>query len=277
LGGNFFCSRQIKETRSATRIIRTIVYHLALKSKAFADALRASGKFDTIHQGVRSQLEGLLIEPWERAQRADPPKSLYFLMVIDALDEIDGTGGSEFLRDLLDVISKHRLLGLKFFVTSRPDPNLVTHLGSFEDKQFYRLEKVPIGEAQANITTYLNASLPDFVGRPEIEKLVAQAAGLFIYVATVVKYLADYEPLEQKERLDMLPFVSSAIPQTEEETPLLDGLYLQVLLDALRRFKGNSFEHRLRILHTFLCSAERTSTSLVAELLFPPNENETHP
>jgi hypothetical protein len=43
LGGNF-CSRQFEETRFETRIIRTIVYHLALRCKAFADALSHSGK-----------------------------------------------------------------------------------------------------------------------------------------------------------------------------------------------------------------------------------------
>ncbi|KDR66491.1 hypothetical protein GALMADRAFT_106436 [Galerina marginata CBS 339.88] len=276
LGGNFFCSRQILETRSATRIIRTIVYHLALKSKAFADALRASGNFNTIHHSVRAQLESLLIEPWKKAQPAEASKSPCFLVVIDALDEIEGQGGSEFLRDLLDSINKHRLRGLKFFATSRPDPDLVTHLTSFDDKQFYRLEQVPITEAQVDITTYLNANLPGFAGRPEMEKLVVQAAGLFIYAATVVKYLAGYAPREQKRRLGKLPFVSSsAVPRTtEEETPLLDGLYLQILSDAFHHFKDESFMDRLHILHTFLCSVERPSTSIVAELLFPPDEDE---
>jgi hypothetical protein len=262
LGGNFFCSRQIKETRSAIRIVRTIVYHLALKSKAFADALRASGKFDTIHHGVRSQLEGLLIEPWKQAQSADSSKSLHFLVVIDALDEVDGRDGSGFLRDLLDSINKHRLQGLKFFATSRPDPDLVVHLESFKDKQVYRLGQVPIEEAQADITTYLNVHLGYSIGRPEMEKIASQAAGLFIYAATVVKYVEGYASAEHEERLSTL-FV-----ENPEET-LLDGLYHQVLLDAQHRFKSR---HYLDILHTFLCTAERTSTFLVAELLLSPNK-----
>jgi len=262
LGGNFFCSRQIKETRSASRIVRTIVYQLALKSKAFADALRAFGNFDTIHYGVRSQLESLLIEPWKQAQSAGPSKSLRFLVVIDALDEIDGQDGSGFLRDLLDSINKHRLQGLKFFATSRPDPDLVTHLESFKDKRLYRLGQVPIEEAQADITTYLNAHLGHSMGYPEIEKIAAQAAGLFIYAATVVKYVEGYASVEHEERLGTL-FVENS-----EET-LLDGLYHQVLLDAQHRFKSR---HYLDILYTFLCSAERTSTSVVAELLLPPNK-----
>ena len=177
LGGNFFCSRQIKETKSATRIVRTIVYHLALKSKAFAGALHTFGNFDTIHHGVRSQLESLLIEPWKQAQSADPSKSLHFLVVIDALDELDGQDGSGFLRDLLDSINKHHLQGLKFFATSRPDPDLVTHLESFTDKQLYRLGEVPAEEAQADISTYLNANLGHSIGRPEMEKIVMQEIG----------------------------------------------------------------------------------------------------
>jgi len=265
LGGNFFCSRQIKEMRSATRIVRTIVYHLALKSKAFGDALHAFGKFDTIHHGVRSQLESLLIEPWKQAQSADPSKSLRFLVVIDALDEIDGQDGSGFLRDLLDSINKHRLQGLKFFATSRPDPDLVTHLDSFKDKQLYRLGQVPTEEAQADITTYLNAHLGHSIDRREMEKIATQAAGLFIYAATVVKYVEGYALVEHEERLSTL-FVSDL--ENPEET-LLDGLYYQVLLDAHCRFKSR---HYLDILHTFLCTAERTSTSLVAKLLLPPNK-----
>ena len=265
MGGNFFCSRQIKETRSATCIVRTIVYHLALKSKAFADALRASGNFDTIHHGVRFQLESLLIKPWKQAQSADPSKSLHFLVVIDALDEIDGRDGSGFLRDLLDSINKHHLQGLKFFATSRPDPDLIAHLESFEDKQFYRLGQVPIEEAQADITTYLNANLGYSIGRLEMEKIATQAAGLFIYAATVVKYVEGYASVEHEERLSTL-FLSDL--ENPEET-LLDGLYHQVLLDAQRRFKSR---HYLDILHTFLCIAERTSTSVVAELLLPPNK-----
>jgi hypothetical protein len=235
--------------------------------------LSHSGKFDTVHQNVRAQLESLLIEPWEQARLADPSKPLHYLIVIDTLDKIDGQGGSVFLCDLLDIINKHRLRGLKFFAIGRPDPDLVTHLRSFEDKQFYRLEQVPIGEAQADITTYLNANLLHFAGRPEMEKLVVQAGGLFIYAATVVKHLEGYEPPEQKERLDTLPSVSdSAVPQSsEEETPLLDGLYIQVLSDSLHGFKGDFFAHR-HILHTFLCTAEHASTSLVANLLFPFNE-----
>ena len=51
---------------------------------------------------------------------------------------------------------------------------------------------------------------------------------------------------------------------------LLDMLYSQILDEAFRDFspKQKGWEDRLSILHTFLCTAEWTSTSVVADLLF---------
>ena len=51
---------------------------------------------------------------------------------------------------------------------------------------------------------------------------------------------------------------------------LLDTLYSQILDEAFRHFSPNEkgWETRRSILHTFLCTAERTSASIVADLLF---------
>lgn len=270
LGGNFFSSRQFEETRFATRIIRTIVYHLALRCKAFANALTHLGELDTVNQSVHAQLDGLLIGPWQASKSAKfadlsaPPPQ--YLIVIDALDEIDGTGGLEFLRDLLNVINENRLNGLKFFVTSRPDPNLIAHVDSFADKQLYRLQEVPFEEAQADISTYLNTSLPHAGGKV-IERVVTAAAGLFIYASTVVKYVGKHTPPEQRKLLKKLFPVSIISPISPDATALLDDLYIQILLHAFGDFKGDIRLHRLHILFTFLCTSERTSTAIVTELL----------
>ncbi|KAF9475687.1 hypothetical protein BDN70DRAFT_813655 [Pholiota conissans] len=271
LGGNFFCSRQMKETRSVTRIVRTIAYHLARRCKAFADSLDGTD-FDIIHQGVRAQLQKLLIEPWRRVQSAEATQMPHFLVIIDALDEIDGEGGSVFLRDLLDSINKYGLRGLKFFATSRPDPGLVEHLESFPNKQFYHLQQVPMEEAEADITAYLNAELPNLQGTQELKSLVGQAAGLFIYAATVAKYLGKCSLPEQLGRISRLP--PSGIPQSRKDTSLLDILYLQVLQDAFADFEDVDidFDRRLKIMHAFLCSAEPIPINIVAKLLFPPED-----
>ncbi|KAF5318574.1 hypothetical protein D9619_010743 [Psilocybe cf. subviscida] len=146
LGGNFFCSRQFPETRHSKYIIRTIVYHLALKCKPFSDALLRSWRPDIINQNHRSQLDNLLFGPWqdsEAARRTDTLSPLHYLIVIDALDEIDGTGGSDFLRALVATINKTDkkcLDGLKIFVTSRSDESLVKYVESLKQKELYCLQ-----------------------------------------------------------------------------------------------------------------------------------------
>ena len=57
---------------------------------------------------------------------------------------------------------------------------------------------------------------------------------------------------------------------------LLDTLYSQILDEAFRDFnpKEKGWEIRLSILHTFLCTAERTSTSVVADLLSTSDYND---
>ena len=57
---------------------------------------------------------------------------------------------------------------------------------------------------------------------------------------------------------------------------LLDTLYSQILDEAFHDFspKEKEWEVRLSILHTFLCTAEQTSTSVVADLLFTSDYND---
>ncbi|KAJ2931108.1 hypothetical protein H1R20_g5987, partial [Candolleomyces eurysporus] len=282
LGGNFFCSRQFEETRYETHIVRTLVYHLALKCETFADALSRSGNFEAVHRNVRTQLEDLLVGPWRKSDAIlskDSSRPRRYLVVIDALDEIEQQGGSTFLRALLDVINDNALPGLKFFVTSRPDPDLVMHIGSFARKQTYRLQDVEKEEVQADITKYLEASLPHFKGHSEMDSLLEFAGGLFICAATLVRHLTCYKPVEQKRLLRRL--FSDSVPQrsprpSSKATFLLDALYLQILSDAFSDLESDVFSTRLQILHTVLCTAEPVSASIVTKLVCDDSE-ETDP
>jgi hypothetical protein len=291
LGGDFFCSRHFEETRLSKYIIRTIVYHLALKCKPFADALNRSGKLDSVTQNVRIQLDGLLFGPWrdsESARLADTSTPQHYLIVIDALDEIDGTGGSDFLRALIDVINnknnERHLSGLKFFVTSRSDQGLVAHVKSLVRKQLYRLQDVKEEEACADVATYLNTSLPHFVGRPEMDQLVAQAAGLFIYAATVVKLLEGLQPLDQRDYFNKLFPTSDPVPSQlslQDQESLLNELYHRILLDAFGKLGKEglapSRDRQLQVLYTFLCAREPLSISSATNLLFKEDPKETDP
>ncbi|PPQ94077.1 hypothetical protein CVT25_009706, partial [Psilocybe cyanescens] len=125
--------------------------------------------------------------------------------------------------------------------------------------------------------TYLTAQLPHFAGGEEIKGLVVLTAGLFIYAATVVKYLVTRGRSEQQTFLMTLLASSNSfnLQPLSNRMPftLLDTLYSQILNEAFRDFipEEKEWKDRCSILHTFLCTAERTSTAVVANLLFTSN------
>ena len=267
LGGNFLCSRQFEETREGTRIVPTIAYQLARKSKLYAGALHHADNFDAVYHDVPTQLRDLLVGPW---QSTSSPNLPLCLIVIDALDEIKGSGGSEFLQELLTVIDEYDLRGFKFLVTSRPNPELVALCESFTSEAICWLQYVPIEEAESDVRTYLKAKLPKLASSQELAELVRQSDGLFIYAATAVKYLTPHRSITAREQTKMLKTLVSKShrPASENDaTILIDALYRQIMVDAFSKFKNEFLICRLRILYTFLCTAERTSTSIAAELV----------
>ena len=66
LAGTFFCSRQFEETRRQIRIIPTLAYQLARKSRSYAHALHELDKFDSADK-LAEQMEDLFVGPWQKS------------------------------------------------------------------------------------------------------------------------------------------------------------------------------------------------------------------
>ncbi|TFK17156.1 WD40 repeat-like protein, partial [Coprinopsis marcescibilis] len=267
LGGNFFSSREFPETRNISYIVRTIVYHLALKCKAFADALHRFGELDAMDQEPGVQLEKLLAKPWN-ASKSESTKARRYLVMIDALDETGPSDGPRFLKSLLIFIDKTPLSGLKFFVTSREEPDLVELVNSLEQKHVYHLQNVEKEEVKADITTYLKVNLSRLDGSEEFESLRTYAGDLFICAATIVRYLKSFSRTPALQKQQVLKLVSnSAMPS--EAMDSMDQLYSQIISEAFSFIKKDSelLAQYLTNLHTFLSTVVRTRPSIVARLL----------
>ena len=203
LVGNFFCSRQFPETQAQTRIIPTIAYQLAHKCESYADALHVANKFDAVDHEVAIQMKDLFVGPWQWSETTCPPELPPYLIIIDALDEIKDDKGPSFLSDLLKAIKGYDLRGFKFLVTSRSHPEVAALCESFTS-EVCRLQHVPIKEAKSDITTYLKTKLPKLARSPEFADLGRRVGGLFIYAATVVKYLTPRASITVTEQTTML-------------------------------------------------------------------------
>ena len=141
LQATYCCSRQFEDTRQQKYIIPTLVYQLARCSKSFARALLDADKLDSVAIPSR-QLQDLFVGPWQKSTGNRPPDLPPYLIVIDALDEVDGGGGLAFLQDLLTTIQKGYLQGLKIFVTSRKDDKVSLFCNHFSADVVHHLHKV---------------------------------------------------------------------------------------------------------------------------------------
>ncbi len=270
--GNFFCSRQFQETQAQTHILPTITYQLACKCGSYADALHVADKFDAVNHEVAIQMKDLLVGSWQRSETTRPPELPPYLIVVDALDEVKDNKGPSFLSDLLKAIKGYDLRGVKFLVMSRSHPEVAALCESFAS-EVCRLQHVLIEESKSDITTYLEAKLPELARSPEFADLGRRVGGLFIYAATVVKYLTPKASITVGEQTDILnDFLSKSYEQASSSdatsvTSMVDDLYRHIMRAAFSELPRKVLAHRLRILYTFLCTAERTSASIVAALV----------
>ncbi|KAF7364496.1 hypothetical protein MVEN_00318000 [Mycena venus] len=230
LGASFFCSRNEEQTRFRKFIIPTIVWQLVSAYKPLVDILRDVQL--RLHDPVPNEhINEMLLKPWSAAWQ--PNRQAPLVIVIDALDEIENTQGAEFIAQLISSLSRTPLRGLKFLLTSRPHPGIVKCCCRLSAR--FCLEEIEPREAKEDIRRFLCEELPDL--DKELNPVVEESAGIFIYAATVVRHLRPPGvPLtagEQKARLKQLREVGFSKGITADEQ-LVDSLYETVIREALR-------------------------------------------
>ncbi|KAH0581577.1 hypothetical protein H2248_011283 [Termitomyces sp. 'cryptogamus'] len=268
LQATFFCSRQFEETKLQKYIIPTLAYQLAHHSQSYAKSIR---KCNSVHKQLSDQINDLLVGPWQKSVESHSPGLPPYLIVIDALDEIEGKAGVEFLQKLIMTVQGGHLKGLKFLVTSRPDPALAKLCNSFPPDSVCFLQDVSQDQADRDIMTYLHDALSKLHKDLELEELGRKANGLFIYASTAVRYISLGTTLgEQHELMRQLLdppeiMISSEFSDMPKALAPVDALYHQILSGAFDVPK-NLIPARLKILHNILCAEERISTSVAAGL-----------
>jgi WD40 repeat protein len=213
-------------------------------------------------------MKDLLVGPWQRSANDRPSEFPSYLVVIDALDEIENQGGSVFLRELLMTVNGGQLQGLKFLITSRPHPELASLCATFSSDVVCRLYEVPTDTVKADIVVYLKDKLPNLRDEPQLNDLAQKADGLFIYAATVVRYITPRSMMAKGEQVHLMgKLFGSTWAMSSMTASLIDVLYQQILQEAFSNLENELFHSRLSILHTFLCTEERVSPSIAAALI----------
>lgn len=267
LGANFFASQSSPETVLPTCTLPTIAYQLAYTCSKYAYFLdRAGNLSDIIRHKIPSQLEVLIVGPWQFSRNMRPEPSRRLLIIIDALDEINNDGGHQLLEALFETIKKNNLEGIKFLITSRPT-NEIDDLckSSLAHVERLGLQDRPNGEVEKDIRKYLEDQLPGV----DIEELSRRSADLFVYAATVVRFLntGGSETTTTEKNMLLQDFLSDPNHSGPDSETTLDALYRQILLKAFKDLPQSLLPRRVRTLLTFLCTAERTTIRTAVALL----------
>ncbi|KAA8894435.1 hypothetical protein FN846DRAFT_819412, partial [Sphaerosporella brunnea] len=270
LGTSFFFSRGQGDLALAKRFFTTIAYQLARSQPGLADGIRKAicDEPKILEQRLRDQWEKLILHPLSqpKCQRQS------LMLVIDALDECDGEQDTKLILQLLSEAKGLSSVRLQVFITSRPETHIchgfdklpeaahrafVLHgidatIVSHDIRAFLRHEFHTIRDEEG-----IQGGWPD---EQSLGCLVRKADGLFIYAATICRFIGDKDN-DPKERLNLVLEDS-----TEDGSPTaeLDLMYNKILEHAIIRPWS---EEWLRIVGSIVILFDSLTDSALAKLL----------
>ena len=235
LAGTFFSSHLRVDTSDVHCIIPTICLQLAASgylpsfSHLILDVVEANPNCKAWR--ISKQFLNFIVRPLTAAYRDTREVVVVPVIILDALDECSD---QSLVAELLSVILKHSTsLPVKFFITSRPEIRLKESFDKSWAHSNFILHEVEKEIVRADIELYIKAYLLDGLDRhdcppqAEIENLVNMSGTLFIYAATVCKYIDQRGSCGIPQRLsDVVNFISET---SFGVTQPLDVLYKRIL------------------------------------------------
>ncbi|KAE9387351.1 WD40 repeat-like protein [Gymnopus androsaceus JB14] len=269
LGASFFCSRQVLNRGKQANVIPTIAHQLALSFPPFGRAL-LDAKLDAQPIAVKEHSKRMLIEPWKAAisEHVAP-----IIVVIDALDELEGMEGSQFFQNLMAVMAEEtNSVRLKFFITSRQDPKIVEMAQKLPPIVCPRLQDIEDIVVEKDMILYLRNALPE-LNQDDYSKVARQSAGLFIFAATVVRFILGLFPPSPHMQRYRLELMLGEWPNTDEkpnEGLAVDKLYEEILLGYFKQMAPVDCKRYFKILQTIMCTKVPLMAADIATLCCSP-------
>ncbi|KAK6360849.1 hypothetical protein TWF730_006965 [Orbilia blumenaviensis] len=284
LGASFFFKRGEGDRSHAGKLFTTLASQLVGIVPALVPYVtEAIGQDPSIPaQSLKTQFERLIFQPLSEIA---PTIGTKLAIVIDALDECESE------RDInvtIHLLSKFRCIdgiGLKVFLTSRPE--LPIRLGFKElSEGTYRdliLHEIPRPIIEHDISAFLryelakirrdyNQRLPgdyrlpdNWPGEPTTKILVDIASPLFIFAATMCRFIGDSRWDPEKQLVRVLEY------QTTSQASKFDKTYLPILDQLLDNMNNTEKEYILEEFRTIVGSivilANPLSINALASLL----------
>ncbi|RPA79540.1 hypothetical protein BJ508DRAFT_415891 [Ascobolus immersus RN42] len=208
LSASFFFRRNGGDQGNAKKFITTISKQLTSWSRHFknlvGDALTKDPNM--VQRGLKDQWKSLILNPLEKLPDRKPDIPIIFI-VIDALDECEGEADVQTLLELLPQLAGLSTVRVRILITSRPEVSIKTGFRSVsvEKHKDFSLHDIEKDTVDQDIYNYLEFELKkvkadgamvripdDWPDDVSLTRLVERASRLFIYAATVCRFVASY-------------------------------------------------------------------------------------
>jgi hypothetical protein len=272
LAAAFFFSRNIAATRVPSAIVPTIAYQLAYRQRSFRSGICTSiaADEDVRDQAISSQ-GAILFGQLPLSVVPNAP----LLVVLDALDEcyIEGScEGGDAIPLLLTKLGS--LPYIKILITSRAEETIKRMFDRMANQ--LALHNIEGDIVRGDIHLYLKHCLTSlaharklplpFPTDDGLDELVKRAGTLFIYAATVVKWVSDpkAQPMVRLQQV-----LEQDADEVSYQHRMLDGMYAQILVQAAET-SGNPKPHERalsKILSAVVLLQEPVSPAALAVLI----------
>jgi hypothetical protein len=244
LGASFFFSRGRGDLAKADKFITTLSVQLAKLSpdlrRHICDAVAAHS--DISQQSLRDQWKQLIFRPFSRLEDGQVP-SAPLILVIDALDECEHQNDIRVILGLLAEVKDLNSVQLRIFITSRPETTVRFGFRAIPGdlRQDFVLNEIPQPIVKHDISIFIKHELKEiqekcflskeWPGEQAIEFLVQRAGSLFIYAATVCRFIGRSK--FPKKRLEQVVAGDQPHKQSTLSTVMLDEMYTNVLTSSV--------------------------------------------
>ncbi len=245
LGASFFFKRDEGDRGNASKFFTTIVTQLVQSLSDLRLYLKNALKMDPVisTKTMKEQFEKLIFGPLSKLAH-----SLKTLIVVDALDECENEGHVTIILHLLKRIQFIESVKLRVLVTSRSE--LPVRLGFKRIPESHRdfiLHEIPPPVIEHDIGAFLEDELPkirdayncmpfsgvgissDWPTERNMQVLVNMAVPLFIFAATMCRFIGDHSDWDSVGKLVKVLHYQSAGSLTQ-----LEKTYVPVLNQILQ-------------------------------------------
>ncbi|KAJ2921225.1 hypothetical protein H1R20_g15869, partial [Candolleomyces eurysporus] len=266
LGSAFFFSAGDSTRNTVQNVVPTIAYQLGRHNVDLKGRIKAAVEDEPLifSKTLEVQMNALIAGPFEHATRTGVDlRGFPHVILIDGLDECAEENRQE---ELLIAIKKCLLidsLPFRIFIASRLEWAIRTALepGGHLHAEAYHIQLSDQYDASGDMRRYLQRRFYDIgiqIGDPRwyrednVETLVRNGSGQFVYVATVYKFISERRG-SPVERLNIVLTWTPHRSQAARPFEALDILYTNILRTAKNAYEAVDTHSERNFLLLFRC------------------------